>query len=130
MTQGRKIRLKGQGSPGIGGAENGDLFIELNIRPHPRFAHDGNDVLSELKLTPWEAMLGTTVAVETLSGDVELKIPEGSQSGNRLRLKGRGLGGDGAQIVTLKVVLPPIQDDEDRALYERMASQMAFDPRT
>jgi curved DNA-binding protein len=115
----------------VGDGPAGDLYIEFRLVPHPRFSADGRDVHCELPIAPWEAALGAEVAVPTLGGNVKLKIPPNSQSGGRLRLKGRGLPGDppGDQYVTLKVVLPPADTPTARALYERMATELAFDPR-
>ncbi len=132
ISDGKRVRLKGQGGPGIGGGEPGDLFVEFRLVPHPRFRAEGKDIHYELPVAPWEAALGAEVKVPTLAGEVKLKVPPGSQSGNRLRLKGRGLPGEppGDQYVTLKVVLPPAQEPEHRALYEQMAATMNFDPRS
>ncbi|HEX7037399.1 MAG TPA: DnaJ C-terminal domain-containing protein [Pseudomonadales bacterium] len=131
ISDGKRVRLKGQGGPGIGGGEPGDLFVEFRLVPHPRFRPEGRDIHYELPVTPWEAALGAELTVPTLGGDVKLKVPPGSQSGNRLRLKGRGLPGDppGDQYVTLKVVLPKPTKAEHRKLYEQMAETMNFDPR-
>lgn len=131
VSDGKRVRLKGQGGPGVGSGEPGDLFIEFRLVPHPKFRPDGKDIHYELPVAPWEAALGSELAVPTLGGDVKLKIPPGSQSGSRLRLKGRGLPGEppGDQFVTLKVVLPRASTAEHRALYQQMADTMNFDPR-
>lgn len=131
VADGKRVRLKGQGGPGVGQGEPGDLFVEFRLVPHPRFRAEGRDIHYELPVTPWEAALGTELKVPTLGGDVKLKIPPGSQPGNRLRLKGRGLPGEpgGDQIVTLQVVLPKAGNAEQRAVYEKMAETMDFDPR-
>ncbi len=130
-ADGKRVRLKGQGGPGVGRGEPGDLFVEFRLVPHPQFRAEGRDIHYELPVTPWEAALGTELKVPTLAGDVKLKIPPGSQGGNRLRLKGRGLPGEpnGDQIVTLQVVLPKASNAEQRAVYEKMAETMDFDPR-
>lgn len=131
ISDGKRVRLKGQGGPGAGTGDAGDLFVEFRIAPHPKFRPEGRDIHYELPVTPWEAALGSQLEVPTLGGPVKLKIPPGSQSGNRLRLKGRGLPGEpaGDQFVTLKVVLPPATGAQQRALYEQMAETMGFDPR-
>jgi curved DNA-binding protein len=131
VSDGKRVRLKGQGGPGVGDGVPGDLFIEFRLVPHPRFRAEGRDVHCELPVTPWEAALGAEVEVPTLGGPVKLRIPPNSQSGSRLRLKGRGLPGapPGDQYVTLKVVLPSADTPERRKLYEQMATAMAFDPR-
>lgn len=129
ISDGKRVRLKGQGS--AGGGEAGDLFVEFRLVPHPQFRAEGRNIQYELPVAPWEAALGTELAVPTLGGQVKLKIPAGSQSGSRLRLKGRGLPGQppGDQYVTLKVVLPKADSAERRKLYEQMAQTMDFDPR-
>jgi len=131
ISDGKRVRLKGQGGPGVGGGEPGDLFVEFRLVPHPQFRAEGRDVHYELPVAPWEAALGTELNVPTLGGAVKLKVPAGSQSGSRLRLKGRGLPGEppGDQYVTLQVVLPKADSAERRKLYEQMAETMHFDPR-
>jgi curved DNA-binding protein len=131
VTEGQRIRLAGQGGPGVGGGPSGDLFLEVAIRPHPRFRVEGRDIQLDLPVTPWEAALGATVNVPTLGGRVELKIPPGSQSGRRLRLKGRGMPGQppGDQYVILQIVTPPADTPQARSFYERMQKELPFDPR-
>jgi curved DNA-binding protein len=132
VTQGQQIRLAGQGEPAPGGrGKPGDLYLEVDILPHERFQLDGRDVTVTLPVAPWEAALGATVEVPTLGGPVELRIPPGAQSGQKLRLRGRGLPGrpPGDQYVVLKVVLPPAKDERSRALYEQMKREMNFNPR-
>lgn len=131
VIEGQRIRLTGQGSPGLGGGPKGDLYLEIVFEPHRLFRADKRDVVLELPITPWEAALGGAVAVPTLGGEVELKIPPGSQSGRRLRLKGRGLPGDppGDQYVVLRIVTPPADTPEARRLYEQMAQALPLNPR-
>jgi len=131
IKAGQRIRLAGQGMPGFGGGGNGDLYLEIEFKPHRYFRADGRDIHLELPVTPWEAALGATVPVPTLGGTVELKIPAGSQAGKQLRLKGRGLPGatPGDQYVTLKIVTPSARTDEAKALYEKMAKVMPMNPR-
>lgn len=131
VRAGQQLRLTGQGLPGAAGGEPGDLYLEVAFRPHPLFRVDGRDLALELPVAPWEAALGATVQAPTPAGTVELKIPPGSNSGRRLRLKGRGVPGQppGDLIVTLKIVLPPQHDESARRLYEQMARDLAFNPR-
>ena len=130
ITQGQQLRLAGQGEESPGGGA-GDLFLEVHIRPHEQFQVDGRNVTATLPLAPWEAALGATVAVPTLGGEVEMRIPAGAQSGQKLRLRGRGLPGSpaGDQFVQLKVVLPPADLPKARELYEKMQREIPFDAR-
>lgn len=131
VAPGQQIRLAGQGEPGIGGGPAGDLYLEVDILPHRLYRLEGRDVYVDLPIAPWEAALGASVPVPTLGGTVQLKIPAGSQGGAKLRLKGRGLGGNapGDQYVVLKIVVPPAHDERTRRLYEQMARDLPFDPR-
>lgn len=134
IISGKRIRLTGQGSPGQGGGPNGDLYLEVTIVPHRLFKVDGKNILLDLPISPWEAVLGAQVQVPTLGGQVTAKIPAGSQSGKKLRLKNRGLksnsGSAGDQIVNLQIVTPTSgNEDEDKKYYEEMAKHFDFDPR-
>jgi curved DNA-binding protein len=132
ITEGQRIRLEGQGLPGMGGAPAGDLFLEIAFAEDPLFQSEKRTIHMELPVTPWEAALGATVTVPTLGGKVQLKIPAGSQGGKKLRLKGRGLSTQtktGDQIVTLRIVIPAAQTDEQKKLYKKMAEIMPANPR-
>jgi curved DNA-binding protein len=132
VTDGQLIRLAGQGEPAQGGARAGDLYLEVHIRPHRLYQLEGRDVTLTLPLAPWEAALGASVTVPTPGGAVDMQVPAGAQSGQKLRLRGRGLPGQppGDEYVQLKIVLPPAQSPEARASYERMREQFAgFAPR-
>ncbi|MDE0457227.1 MAG: DnaJ domain-containing protein [Chromatiales bacterium] len=131
VTEGQRIRLGGQGGAGAGGGLAGDLYLTVAHAAHPLFRAEGRDVYLKLPVAPWEAALGATVAVPTLGGKVDLKIPPGSRAGRSLRLKGRGLPGrpNGDQYVTLEVVAPPADSPEAESLYRKMAETMPFDPR-
>lgn len=130
VTHGQHIRLPGQGSPGPGG-RRGDLFLVVQLTAHRTFKRSGRDVHLQLPITPWEAALGAIVKVPTLTGIVDLKVPAGSNSGSKLRLRSRGLGQNpkGDQIVELVVHTPPARNADDEALYQQFAQQMDFDPR-
>ena len=131
VTEGQLIRLAAQGEPAAGGGSAGDLYLETHILPDSIFTLDHRDVTLTFPVAPWEAALGTSVTVPTLGGDVAMHIPAGAQSGQKLRLRGRGLPGHppGDQYVQLKVVLPPANSPQAKALYEEMRSKLNFDPR-
>jgi len=133
ITAGQQIRLAGQGAEGIGGGDNGDLFLEVAFAAHNHFVPDNRDILLTLPISPWEAALGATIPVPTLGGTVELKIPPNSQTGKKLRLKGRGLCStklSGDQYVTLAIMVPNPLTEADKELYNRMKKAMSFNPRS
>ena len=131
IRAGQQIRLAGQGSAGFGDGARGDLYLEVEFAPHARWRVDGRDLYFTLRVAPWEAALGAAVNVPTPDGVVEMNVPAGSQTGRKLRLRGRGIPGStpGDFYVALEVVLPPASDDKARAAYRRMADELAFDPR-
>lgn len=133
-TDGTVIRLQGQGEPGVGGGPAGDLRLEVKIAPHPDFEVDGHDLYTDLYVTPWEAALGAKVPVKTLDGEVTLTIPAGSQSGSKLRLRGKGLPKKagkkkGNLYARLLVRVPDELSDRERELFEALAEASDFDPR-
>jgi curved DNA-binding protein len=132
ITAGKQIRLKGQGAAGLNGGENGDLYLEVEFIPHPLYSVKEKDISIVLPVTPWEAALGASLNVPTLGGAVVLKIPANSQSGQKLRLKGRGLPGNpaGDQYLVLQIHTPPASSEEAKALYQKMAETMSFNPRS
>jgi curved DNA-binding protein len=131
VADGQLIRLVGQGEPAAEGGRAGDLYLEAHILPDRRYQLDGRDVTLTLPVAPWEAALGASVTVPTLGGPVEMHIPAGAQSGQKLRLRGRGLPGKpaGDQYVLLKVVLPPATSADAKAVYEQMRAKLDFNPR-
>lgn len=131
VHEGQVIRLAGQGSPGLGGGPNGDLYLEVHFKPQARYRTEGRDIYATLPVAPWEAALGATVEAPLPDGTVEVRIPAGSQSGRKLRLKGRGIpGGEpGDLYLVLEVVLPPADSPKAREIYQTMARELAFDPR-
>ena len=131
VTEGQLIRLAGQGEGAPEGGSAGDLYLETHILPDPLYQLDGRDVTLTLPVAPWEAALGARVTVPTLGGAVDMRIAPGAQSGQKLRLRGRGLPGQppGDQYVQLKVVLPPASTPEAKSLYEQMRGSLDFDPR-
>jgi curved DNA-binding protein len=132
ILPGQVIRLAGQGEPGYNGAPSGDLLMEVQLRDDPQFKLHGRDIEVEVPVSPWEAALGAKVPVPTLGGNVELRIPAGSRSGRKLRLKGRGMPGKspGDQIVTLSIQIPPADNDKAKAAYQAFEKAFGgFDPR-
>jgi curved DNA-binding protein len=131
VTPGQQLRLAGQGHPGMGGAAAGDLYLEIQLNQDPRYRVEGASVYQNVPVAPWEAALGAGISVPTPSGAVEVTVPPGSQSGRKLRLKGRGIPAKqpGDLYLILDVVLPPATSDRARELYEQMARDLAFNPR-
>lgn len=133
VKDGARIRLSGQGNPGPGGGPAGDLFMKLRIQPHRLFKVEGVNLVLDLPLAPWEAALGTTVQVPTLDGNVEMTIPAGVSSGQKLRLRGKGLGGGagrGDQMLRVMIKTPKDLSDEQRELWRRLSEKTDFTPRT
>ena len=131
ISQGQHIRLAGQGNPSLGGNPAGDLFLEVAFAPHPIYRAEGRDLYLDLPITPWEAALGGHVVMPTPGGRVDLRIPKNARSGQKMRLKGKGLPGasTGDIYATLKIVNPKVSTDQARAFFEKMAKEMPFDPR-
>ena len=132
IRAGQHIRLAGQGMPGVEQGSAGDLYLEVEFRPHPRYRVEQRDVYFDLRIAPWEAALGASVEVPTPGAAVEVKIPAGAAAGRKLRLKGRGIPGStpGDFYVVLQIALPPADTEAARAFYDGMAEQFkSFDPR-
>lgn len=131
VIKGSQIRLKEQGQEGINGGSKGDLYIEIDLATHPFYTVKQKDIYLNLPITPWEAVLGASIAVPTLGGAVNLKIAPGSQTGQKMRLKGRGLPGEpaGDQYVVLEIKVPNAQNENEKALFEKMAKEITFNPR-
>lgn len=132
---GQTLRLKGQGLPGRGGAPAGDAFIEITVEPHPLFNRDGSDVLVEVPITLYEAVLGASINVPTIDGKVAVKVPAGANSGTQLRLRGRGIqpgknGERGDQYVRLVVVLPKEIDEDLKDAIETAAKKRPYKVRS
>jgi curved DNA-binding protein len=133
-TDGRRIRVPGQGEPGQNGGAAGDLYLRVRHAAQPEFTTQEADVLHDLDIAPWEAVLGAEVIVPTLDGSIKLRIPAGSESGQSLRLRARGLpkgktGERGDFFVKLQIVLPTKLDDAERKLWEQLRSASTFNPR-
>ena len=131
VKEGQHIRLASQGAPGMGGGDAGDLYLEVSFRPHPFYRAEGRDLYLDLPVAPWEAALGATVKAPTPAGVVDLKVPAGSASGRKLRLKGRGIPGEpaGDLYAVLQLVAPPAHSEKAKALYRQMEQELAFNPR-
>ena len=133
VTDGQRIRLAGQGGRGSDGARNGDLYLIVRIAPHPRYRLEGRDLHVELRLAPWEAALGTSVALDTPGGEIKVKVPGGTSSGRRIRLRGRGLpnpkGKAGDLFAEARIMVPPKLSRAERRLFEQLAAESDFDPR-
>ncbi len=133
VRDGQTLRLRGKGAPGTGQGAPGDALVTISVMTHPVFEREGNNIEIELPITFDEAVLGAKVDVPTVSGNVAMTIPKGASSGQRLRLKGKGIssgGSAGDQFVRLKIVLPKAIDDEMRQLAENWRAVSKFDPRT
>ena len=133
VTDGTKIRLAGQGAQGMGGGPAGDLYLKVRLKPDSRFKVTGNDLRTTILVAPWEAALGAKVDVATLDGDVSMTIPAGTQSGQTLRLRGKGLprqrGLDGDLLVTVSIAVPRKLTEDERRLFEQLSRESQFRPR-
>jgi curved DNA-binding protein len=132
IREGQKIRLSGQGDPGQGNAAAGDLYLEIDFKPHPLYRADAHDLYLDLPVAPWEAALGATVKVPTPEGVVELKVPAGSAQGKKMRLKGRGIPAKqpGDLYVVLQIALPVANTEQAKKLYKQMQDELNFNPRS
>jgi len=133
VGEGQRLRLAGRGEAGSGGGKAGDLYLRVRFARHPDFEVDGHDLVYEADVAPWEAVLGTTVSVPTLKAHVSIKIPPGTQNGQKLRVRGHGLprrdGGSGDLIVLTRIQVPERISDRERALWEQLARESRFNPR-
>jgi curved DNA-binding protein len=134
VTDGQRIRLAGQGGRGSEGAPRGDLYLVVRVAPHPRYRLDGRNLFAELRLSPWEAALGTSVPLDTPGGEVKVKVPAGTSSGRRIRLRGLGLpnpkGKAGDLFAEARIMVPPRPTRAERQLFEQLAAKSTFDARS
>jgi curved DNA-binding protein len=134
VVDGQRIRLAGQGGRGAGGAAPGDLYLVVRVLPHPRYRLDGRDLHTDLPVSPWEAALGADVPVDTPGGEAKVKVPPGSSSGRRLRLRGQGLpnprGQPGDLYAEVRIMVPQRLSRRERQLFEELANASGFDPRS
>jgi curved DNA-binding protein len=133
VVDGQRIRLAGEGAPGAGGGQSGDLFLRVRLKPDSRFRVEGRDLYVDIRVAPWEAALGASVEVPTLAGTTQVKVPPGSSSDRKLRLRGKGLpsprGKPGDLYATVKVMVPKKLTQQERELFEQLASVSKFNPR-
>ena len=133
VHDGQRLRITGQGEPGEGGGPPGDLYLRVRLASHPDFRVEGGDLYHDLDLAPWEAVLGASVSVPTLSGHVNIKIPPGTQDGQRLRVRGHGLPGrDGEQgdlYVVARIQVPTTLNEREKELWQELAKESRFRPR-
>lgn len=132
VADGERIRLKGQGAPGVGTGASGDLYLRIRLVPHPLFDVEGHNLIITLPIAPWEAALGAKVTLPTLSGKIQLTIPANSQSGQRMRVKGKGLPSkqhQGDLYAILKVVMPTTNNESIKEQWQALAELAPFDPR-
>jgi curved DNA-binding protein len=130
VTEGQKLRLAGRGEPGSGGGAAGDLFLRVRLAKHPDFEVDGHNLIYELDLAPWEAALGAEISVPTLTARVNIKIAAGTQSGQKLRVRGRGFGPNGDLLVVIKIAVPAKISDAEKKLWEQLKRESKFNPRS
>lgn len=134
ISAGQKIRLSGQGGQGTGGGPRGDLFLKVEIEPHSMYRLEGRDLTVDIPIAPWEAVLGAEVQVPTPDGPVTMKVPPGTSSGQRLRLRGRGMpnprGTAGDLYVSIHVAVPKNPSKRELELFEELKRVSTFDPRS
>ena len=130
---GTRVRMSGEGGQGAAGGESGDLYLRVRMAKHPDLEVDGHDLIYEAELAPWEAVLGAEISVPTLAGRVNIKIPAGTQDGQKLRVRGRGLpsreNGNGDLFVVARIVVPSKITDAERKLWEQLKRESKFNPR-
>jgi curved DNA-binding protein len=133
-TEGQRLRVPGKGGRGSNGGPDGDLYIDIRLRPHSLYRVDGHDLYLEVPLTPWEAALGANVQIPTPAGKVSLRVPEGARAAQRLRVRGRGLpkpksDEHGDLYAVLQIVSPTVLSEREKQLYRELAGSSSFNPR-
>jgi curved DNA-binding protein len=133
VAEGQRLRVAGRGEAGSGGGKAGDMFLRVRLAKHPDFEVSEHNLIYEAELAPWEAVLGANISVPTLDARVNIKIPPGTQNGQKLRVRGRGLplhaGGNGDLIVVTRIEVPQKISDAERKLWEQLAGESKFKPR-
>ena len=130
VTEGQRLRIAGRGEHGSGGGAAGDLYLRVRLAKHPDFEIEDHNLIHEAELAPWEAALGAEIFVPTLTGRVNIKIPAGTQSGQKLRVRGRGLPPSGDLLVVTKIVVPAKISDAEKKIWEQLKRESKFNPRT
>jgi curved DNA-binding protein len=130
VTEGQRLRIAGRGEHGSGGAAAGDLYLRVRLAKHPDFEVDDHHLIYEAELAPWEAALGAEISVPTLTGRVNIKIPAGTQGGQKLRVRGRGLPPSGDLLVVTKIVIPENLSEAEKKVWEQLKRESKFNPRT
>jgi curved DNA-binding protein len=133
VREGQRLRLPGHGEPGQGRAGSGDLYLRVRLEKHPDFRVEDSDLYAEVEIAPWEAVLGATVEVPSLEDPLSIRVPAGAQSGQKLRVRGKGIpqsGGRGDLFVILRVQVPERISDRERQLWQQLASESSFQPRS
>lgn len=129
VAEDQLLRIPGRGEHGSGGAQSGDLYLRVRIARHPDFEVEGHNLIYQADLAPWETVLGAEVSVPALRGPVHIRIPPGTQSGQKLRIRGRGLGGKGDLFVVANIVVPSKISDAEKKLWEQLKKESSFNPR-
>ena len=134
VTAGQRLRIAGRGEAGVGGGTAGDLYLKVRLAKHPDFEVEDHNLIYEADLAPWEAVLGASISVPTLDGRVQIRIPPGTQRGQKLRVRGRGLPGRNGQsgdlIVVTQIEVPSQLSDAEKKLWEQLSQESRFNPRT
>ncbi|HWH72368.1 MAG TPA: DnaJ C-terminal domain-containing protein, partial [Candidatus Sulfotelmatobacter sp.] len=133
VTEGQRLRIPGRGEAGVGGAPSGDLYLRVRFAKHPDFEVQDHNLVYEAEVAPWEAVLGAHISVPTLEAPVSIKIPPGTQNGQKLRVRGRGLplrgGGSGDLLIVARIEVPKQVSESERKLWEQLAKESRFNPR-
>lgn len=134
VAEGQRLRIPGKGQEGVGGGVSGDLYLRVRLAKHPDFEVEGHNIVHEVDLAPWESVLGANISVPTLNGSVNIKVPAGTQNGQRMRVRGRGLktrnGEPGDLIVVMRIQTPAQVSEAERKLWEELGRESKFRPRT
>jgi curved DNA-binding protein len=133
VTEGQRLRIPGRGEAGVGGGAAGDLYLRVRLARHPDFEVEDHNLIHQAEIAPWEAVLGANISVPTLGGHVSIKVPPGTQNGQKMRVRGRGLpqrgGGNGDLIIETRIEVPEQVTDAERKLWEQLAKESRFKPR-